>query len=89
LAGVLEDPIPATLPGVELELIAGQKVIGRVATNKDGKYSFGEVAAGRYQIRIRHGGDPFCAPKVKYNEANCSIQRQVKLNPKNKTVTVY
>jgi len=89
LAGVLEDPIPATLPGFALELLAGEKVIGRVVTSRDGKYSFGEVAAGRYRIRIRQGGDPFCAPKVKCNQANCSIQPQVKLNPKNKPVTVY
>ncbi|MCU1309778.1 MAG: hypothetical protein JWO20_903 [Candidatus Angelobacter sp.] len=89
LASVLEDPIPAALPGFELELLSGKKVVARSTTSYDGKYSFGEVAAGRYQIHIRHGGDPFCAPAVKCDEAGCSVQRQLKLNPKNKPETVY
>ena len=89
LTGVLEDPIPATLPGFELDLLTGGKIRRSAVTNNDGEYSFGEVPMGRYRIRIRHSGDPFCAPKVKCTEAGCSIQRQVKLNPKNKPEVVY
>jgi hypothetical protein len=87
LAGVLEDPIPAALPGFELDLLAGHKIVASAVTDNRGKYSFGEVAAGRYRIHIRHGGDPFCAPTVKCDGAACSVQHQVKLNPK-MTVTV-
>lgn len=89
LAGVLEDPIPLPLPGFRLELVAGRNIKDTAVTSNEGKYSFGEVPAGHYRIRIRHSGDPFCAPNVKCDEAGCSIQRQVKLNPKNKPEIVY
>jgi len=89
LAGVLEDPIPLPLPGFRLELLAGRHVTGTAATSSNGEYSFGEVPVGHYRIRIRHGGDPFCAPEVNCNEAGCLVQRQVRLNPKNKPEVVY
>jgi hypothetical protein len=89
LAGVLEDPIPLPLPRFKLELLAGRNIQGTAVTSNNGEYSFGEVPAGHYRIRLRRSGDPFCAPKVECNEAGCSIRRQVKLNPKNIPVTVY
>ena len=87
--GVLQDPIPAPLSGFRLELVADGNIKGEVVTGNDGRYSFGEVSSGRYRIQIRHSGDQFCAPKVKCNDAGCSIESQVKLNPKNKYETVY
>jgi hypothetical protein len=89
LASVLEDPLPLPLPGFTLELLAGRHVIRTSVTSKNGEYSFGEVPVGRYRIRIHRGGNPFCAPDVNCNEAGCSIQRQVKLNPKNEPEVVY
>ncbi|MFZ1141462.1 MAG: carboxypeptidase-like regulatory domain-containing protein [Candidatus Sulfotelmatobacter sp.] len=69
--------------------MAGRHVTGTAVTSSNGEYSFGEVPVGRYRIRIHHSGDPFCAPEVNCNEAGCSVQRQVKLNPKNKPEVVY
>ncbi len=89
LDGVLGDPSSAPLSGFTLELVVSRSIKGTVVTANNGEYSFGEVPAGRYRIRVRHSGDPFCAPKVKCNEAGCSIQREVKLNPKNKPEIVY
>src|SRR5215471_12594122 len=71
LSAVLEDQMGAAISGYDLELIAGKRVIMRVETGNGGKYSFGEVAAGRYRIRVRHDGDPFCAPQVKCDQTNC------------------
>lgn len=89
LAGVLEDPVLAPLPGIRLDLLDGGKIRATTVTNNRGEYSFGEVLAGRYRIRIRYSGDPFCAPKVKCIETNCSINSDVKLNPKIKPEIVY
>src|SRR5215475_7633446 len=72
LAGILENPTPTTLRGVRIELLNGKKVTARATTDNDGKYSFGNVLAGRYCIRIRLRGDPFCAPIVKCDEAECA-----------------
>jgi hypothetical protein len=88
LSGILEDPIPAPLSGCDLELRSRHQIVGRALTNNDGEYSFGEVAAGRYRIHIRYGGDALCAPKVKCNASSCSTQRQLRPNPK-KLVTVF
>lgn len=83
LFGVLKDPTSATLPGVRLELLSKKQIMGTVVTGVNGNYSFGEVPAGRYRIRIQYGGDTFCAPKVKCDSVGCSISDEVKLNPKN------
>jgi len=69
--------------------MAGRKIKGAVVTSNNGEYSFEEVSAGHYRIRIRHSGDPFCAPRIDCNEATCSIKSLVKLNPKNKPEIVY
>ena len=89
MAGVLEDPFPLPLPGFKLELVAGRGIKAKAVTVKNGEYSLGEVPAGHYRIHLRRSGNPFCAPTVECNHAGSSIQRQVKLNPKNIPVTVY
>lgn len=89
LEGVLGDPSSAPISGFTLELVVSRNIKSTVVTRNNGEYSFGEVPAGRYRIRVRHSGDPFCAPKVKCNEAGCSIQHEVQLNPKNKPEIVY
>lgn len=46
LAGVLEDPAGARLPGVELKLLTGKELVKQVRTSQDGEYSFGDIAQG-------------------------------------------
>ena len=88
LAGVLEDPIGAPIPGVGLEILANRKIVESTRTNRNGEYTFREVAPGHYRIHISYGGGGFCAPKVKCDEARCSIERKVQLDSKG-SVTVY
>ncbi len=88
LAGVLEDPSGATLPGIELELLSGKKVVQHLRTNNQGAYDFGEVAAGKYRIHVQHGGGVFCAPKVRCETEGCSLKPRLTVNQKN-VVTVY
>jgi hypothetical protein len=87
LAGVLQDPAGAPLPGIEIELLSGKNVIQHLRTNNQGAYDFGEVPAGKYRIRVQYGGSPFCAPKVQCGREGCSLKPRLRLNPKN-TVTV-
>lgn len=75
LAGVLQDPVGALLAGFELELFSGKKTIRRLRTSNDGEYDFGEVPVGHYRIRIRYGGNPFCAPQVVCSSEKCSLPR--------------
>ena len=88
LAGVFEDPAGATLPGMELELLAEGKIVWHLRTNNDGMYDFGELPSGQYRLRVQYGGNAFCAPKVQCGADGCSINRRLTPNPKN-MVTVY
>jgi hypothetical protein len=80
LAGVLEDPIGAVVSGRSLELRSAGKVFRILRTDNQGRYNFGEVPAGKYQIHILEKA--FCAPEVKCGNDACSIKSRVKLNSK-------
>jgi Carboxypeptidase regulatory-like domain len=82
LAGVLEDPTGAVLPGIELELRAGKKVVRHLRTDNLGRYDFGEVAAGKYRIRVHYGDNALCAPKVRCGTDKCNLEPRVAVNPK-------
>jgi hypothetical protein len=88
LDGVLEDSAGAVLPGIELELLSDKRIVAHARTSNDGHYSFGEVDPDWYKLHIRYSGNYFCAPKVKCNDSGCSIERQVKLNPKIPAIVV-
>lgn len=78
LAGVLVDPVEATLPGISLELLSGHKVVRQLRTDNEGRYSFGDLPAGKYRIRIEKRG--FCAPKIKCTDKSCTIKPKLSLD---------
>ena len=80
LAGVLQDPVGAVLPGIELELLSEKKVVQHLWTNNQGAFNFGELAVGRYRIHVRHG---FCVPKVPCRTEGCSLAPTLTPDSKN------
>lgn len=87
LAGLLQDPVGAALPGVETQLIINQTVFRSAKANASGHYDFGEIPAGEYKLRI-YGNSNFCAPRVSCKPDACRVER-LRLNPKIPAVTVY
>ena len=85
LAGIFKDSLHLPLPGLEVELLVRDKVVQQLKTDNDGHYDFGTVASGKYRIRIRHGNDDFCAPKIKCNRQKCNVGSVLSVNPKNET----
>ena len=51
LSGRLTDPTGAPLPGVQLQFSGGDTEITEY-TDPTGRYTFGEVPAGRYVLRL-------------------------------------
>jgi len=82
LAGVLQDPNSATLPGIGLQLLSGVNVIQHLRTNNQGAYDFGMVSAGKYRLQVQYGDNPFCAPKVKCGNQGCRLDPRLTINPK-------
>jgi len=82
LAGVLEDPVGAVLPGIELELRSAKKVVRHLRTDNLGRYDFGEVNPGKYRIHVHYGDNALCAPKVRCGADKCSLDPRVTVNPK-------
>jgi len=79
LSGVLKDPAEATIWGLRMELLSGGKVVRQVRSDNDGKYSFTEVPAGKYKIRVERRG--FCAPKVECKDKGCTVQPALRIDP--------
>ncbi len=88
LSGILQDPVGAVLPQVELELLSGKSVFRHLRTDNFGKYDFGEVPAGEYRIYVQVGSNALCAPKVRCRREECTVEQRLKVNSKD-TVTVY
>jgi hypothetical protein len=82
LAGVLQVPNHIPLPGIQVELLSGTKVIQRLRTNNQGKYDFGMVHAGGYRIHVEYSGGAFCAPRVSCTRQRCIVDPVLRLNPK-------
>jgi hypothetical protein len=82
LAGVLQDPNDATLPGIGLELLSGGKVVQHLRTNNQGAYDFGMVPAGKYRIHVEYSDNAFCAPKVQCGDQGCRLDSKMTINPK-------
>ena len=83
LAGFLQDPVGAALPGVELQLLSRKTVIKRLKTTNEGAYNFGLIPAGKYRIRVRYSGGAFCAPKMRCTEAaGCALESKVAIGSK-------
>jgi hypothetical protein len=82
LAGALEDPTGAVWSGIELELRSGKRVVRALRTDNLGRYDFGEVAPGKYRVRVHYGDNALCAPKVRCGADKCSLEPKVTVNPK-------
>jgi hypothetical protein len=80
LKGTLKDPIPLPIPGLELELLQSGKAVKQTKTTDGGKFNFGEVPPGIYQMRIV--SMPFCAPKIDCRSGSCVVATQLRLNEK-------
>jgi hypothetical protein len=85
LAGVLEDPVGAVLPGIELELLSARKTVRHFRTDNQGRYDFGEVPAGKYKIHLQNSGGALCAPKIQCGAEGCRLKPRLTLNPKSMT----
>jgi hypothetical protein len=83
LAGVLEDPAGYVLPGIELHLLSGHKIIQQLRTSNQGEYHFAEIPPGKYRLQVQHGGNSLCAPKVQCGTEGCTFKPRLTLNPKN------
>ena len=83
LSGFFEDPAGATLPGIGVELLSGKRLVQSLRTNNQGAYDFGQIPPGKYRIRIRHGGDGLCAPKIQCGAKGGSLKPRLTPNPKN------
>jgi len=83
ISGVLQDESGALLSALNLELLSGRDVFQHIRTDNSGRYDFGEIRAGEYRLHIIHGDSDFCGPRVKCEEQGCSIEPQLKVNPKN------
>jgi hypothetical protein len=81
LSGTLQDISGAPLPDLELQLLAGRRIIHDIRADNQGRYDFGRVAAGKYRVRIRYGGNPFCAPDVQCSEQGCTLGSRLEINP--------
>jgi hypothetical protein len=84
LSGTFLDPSGAVIPGIEVQLVSGKKVVRRVRTDNQGTWDFGEVFSGNYRMRVQSSPkDAFCAPEVRCTAQECTINTVLKPNPKN------
>jgi Ca-activated chloride channel family protein len=56
LQGTIVDPAGVAVPGATVELLTGARVIGKVVSAADGRFTFADVAAGSYEIRVTLAG---------------------------------
>jgi len=82
LSGSFEDPYGAVLEGFGVELLAGRSAVRKVTTDRVGRYDFDDIAPGEYRLRVIHGDEDFCAPKIHCDKSRCTIEPQLKPNPK-------
>jgi Ca-activated chloride channel family protein len=54
--GVIVDPAGTAVPGAKVELVSGSRVVATVVSANDGTFTFGDVAAGSYEIRVTLNG---------------------------------
>jgi hypothetical protein len=83
LSGTLQDPSGAVLPGIEVQLLSGNKIARHLRTSNLGAYDFGEIPLGTYRIRADYPAKAFCAPEVRCVAGECSVDSTLKPNPKN------
>ena len=82
LSGVFEDPAGAELSGLRVELVRSGSTVRTVTTDHVGRYDFGDTPAGGYRLRVIHGDEDFCAPKIHCRKEGCKIDTQLRVNAK-------
>jgi len=84
LSGTFRDTSGATIPGIEVYLLLGKKVVQHVRTDNLGAYDLGDVLSGTYKIRVQYAPkNAFCAPEILCTANQCTITSTLKPNPKN------
>jgi hypothetical protein len=84
LSGTFLDHSGAVIPGIEVHLLSGKKVVQRVRTDNQGTWDFGEVLSGDYRMRVQYSPkDAFCAPDIRCPARECTISSVLEPNPKN------
>lgn len=84
LSGTFLDPSGAVIPGIEVHLLSGKKVVQRVRTDNHGTWNFGEVLSRNYRMRVQYSPkDAFCAPDIRCTAQECTINSVLEPNPKN------
>src|SRR5260221_12801944 len=53
LHGTVSEPLGAVVPGAQVQLFREGKPIAATTTNTEGKYQFGSLAPGRYQVKTQ------------------------------------
>lgn len=81
-SGTFVDPGGAVLSGIKVQLLSGKKIVRDVRTDNLGRYDLGEVAPGKYTLRVEYSGKAFCAPKIQCSHSDCRIDSTLQLNPK-------
>jgi Ca-activated chloride channel family protein len=56
IQGIVVDPAGSVIPGATVELLSGPRVVSRVVSASDGTFSFANVVAGTYEIRVTLAG---------------------------------
>ena len=83
LKGAFEDPNGLALPGINVQLISGTKVVRHLRTNNQGAYDFGVVNPGKYKIHVLYGDNALCAPEVQCTNKGCRVNSLLMINPEN------
>lgn len=72
LSGFLTDPAHARIANLSLDLLSRNPIVSSATTNEKGEYAFGEVAPGKYRIRVNHAF--FRAPRVNCTNGICTVE---------------
>lgn len=76
LKGILYDWQNARIAGLRLQLRSNKGLVKEIHTGEIGEYDFGEIAPGKYQIRMINS--PWCRIEVVCSES-CSIKPRLKV----------
>jgi hypothetical protein len=77
LKGILFDLAEARIAGLRLQLRSGNKTVKEITTGEVGEYDFGEIAPGKYRIRMIN--THWCPIEVVCSNDICSIKPHVKI----------
>jgi hypothetical protein len=68
LHGVVTDPYKRSLPAIEVDVLAGDRVVGSANTDDRGKYRIGGLSPGTYTIRFSYGASVVSTETISIGE---------------------